>query len=389
MKVVIRDTLRQLARPLRRMRHQWRVRARFCQPAELPETTVTRQSADPESLSLPEEFLARSRSYRRQDSASFKSEEVHFCSFPHEVSVHEAKFIRLGPDRYLDAGLQSIEPWPILGEPFSPRTTRSCGKLLVPWGHGGASYGDFLIKVLPKLARLLAAIPASERADVGVCLPHFTRHPWAVDYLRLLGLRGDQIHDESATVIVPPGGTLILGSGPQVGHGIAHPGDLRAMLGLLQQAKPPSENPPWRRLYISRKTGRRMVNEDDLLDGLTVRGFECLQLEDLSLDEQIFRFQEAAMIVGPHGAGHANILWSPPGTRLLEVFHPEWMHPCYALLSQMLGLRYHCLVGRSGRSRGAWTEKSRYGIFENPAIETAAFFAKLDALLDHGTPTNP
>lgn len=381
MKVFFRDTLRQLARPFRRIRHQWQVRARFCQAVELQETTVTRRSVGPESLSLPKEFLARSRSYRRQECASFDGEEIHYCSFPHEVSVHEAKFIRLGPDRYLDAGLQSLEPWPILGGPFSPRASHSCAKLLVPWGHGGASYGDFLIKVLPKLARLLDAVPAGERTEVGVCLPHFTRHPWAMDYLRLLGLRDDQIHDESTTVIVPPHGTIILGSGPQAGHGIAHPADLRAMLGQLHHAKPPSDKPPWRRLYISRKTGRRMANEDDLLDGLAERGFECVQLEDLSLDEQISRFQEAAIIAGPHGAGHANILWASPGTRLLEVFHPDWMHPCYALLSQILGLHYHCLVGRSGGSRGSWTEKSRYGIFENPAIEAATFFDTLDTLI--------
>lgn len=125
-----------------------------------------------------------------------------------------------------------------------------------------------------------------------------------------------------------------------------------------------------------------MANEGELIDGLRMRDFEIVFLEEFSLIEQIRLFQEAHIIVGPHGAGHSNIMWSAPGTHLLKVFHPSWMHPCYALLSGMKKIHYHCLVGYSGMSRGRWTGISYFGIFENPAIDPKILFEKIDHLLD-------
>jgi hypothetical protein len=347
----------------------------------LVESIATCQTAIPEVLPLPTEFRKRSSNYKKTGSASFGNEETYQASFPSEVSVHDAKLVRIAPNTFIDVGHQALEQWPILAHPFRLKPTRQCSKLLMPWGHGGASYGDFIIKVLPKLSRLLASVPAEERSSIGICLPHFTRHPWAVEYLALLGIDRKQIYDETTTVVVPSHGNVILGSGPATGHGISHPQDLRLMIqtltGELQSVVPT----PWRRLYISRKTGRSMSNESELIDGLRDRGFEILHLEELSLQEQISRFREASLVVGAHGAGHANIIWCIPGTHLVEVFHPSWMHPCYALLSQILGINYHCLVGEEDRSSGRWTEMSRYGIFENPAITPALLFNKIDSLI--------
>jgi capsular polysaccharide biosynthesis protein len=372
--------IRQLVLGIKVLRHRFLIRTRFSQPSTLSPECVRLRVIAQEKLALPCEFLTHSRSYRSQPVPEFASEDVHACTFDREISVHDARLVRLGGNHYLDAGNQNHEPWQIIGKSVAAKPTEPRATLIVPWGHGGASYGDFIIKVLPKLTRLWDAVPENERQELGVCLPYFHTQPWALEYLALMGIRKNQILDGSSTILVPPGGRLVVGSGPNPGHGMAHPHDIRSMIGRLQATIPSPSHAPWRRLYISRKTGRKMSNETALLAGLAARNFEMIHLENLSLHEQITLFQEAAVVVGPHGAGHANIIWSSPGIRLLEVFHPAWMHPCYALLSQILGIHYHCLVGHDGSSRGSWTEKSRYGIFEDPSIDPEILFRTIDSI---------
>jgi capsular polysaccharide biosynthesis protein len=380
MKIAIRDSLRHLALAMKLIRHRLVVRARFIQPSSLAGECVHASAVAPDKIRLPPEFRARSRSYRSHPMAEFAREDACICSFGHDLSVHEARFVRVRADTFIDVDHQARELLPILGKPFTEKPTEERKTLVMPWGGGGASYGDFIIKLLPKLARLLDALPEDECGDACVCLPHFHQYEWAVDYLSLMGIKRIRILDGANTVMIPAGGKLVLGTGPQLGHGISHPHDIIAMIRRLRQNAPVPLDPPWRKIYISRKMGRKMLNEADLIIGLEKRGFEIVHLEELSLSRQIKLFQEAAVITGPHGAGHANIIWSLPGTQLLEVFHPSWMHPCYALLSEILGLGYHCLVGHDGEAQGSWTEKSRYGIFEDPSIDSEVFFRKLDTI---------
>ena len=381
MKIAIRDSLRQLALAIKMIRQKLVFRARFIQPTSLARECVHASEVEPEKIPLPPEFHARSRSYRTHPIAEFSREDACIYSFEHDFSVHEARFVRMRADTFLDVDHQARQPLPILSKPFTEKPTEERRTLVMPWGGGGASYGDFIIKLLPKLARLLDILPEDERGDVGICLPYFHQHAWATNYLALMGIKRTQILDGATTVMIPAGGRLVIGSGPQHGHGISHPQDVSAMIRMLHPNVPVPLDPPWRKIYISRKMGRKMLNEADLIIGLEKRGFEIVHLEEMPLSGQIQLFQEASIIVGPHGAGHANIIWSSPGTQLLEVFHPSWMHPCYALLSQMLGIRYDCLVGYEGNARGAWSERSRYGIFENPSISPDIFFHKIDSII--------
>ena len=48
-------------------------------------------------------------------------------------------------------------------------------------------------------------------------------------------------------------------------------------------------------------------------------------------------------MLAPHGAGMANIVFSRPGTRVLELTTGAWWGPCYRNVASMLGLR-HVLV---------------------------------------------
>lgn len=79
---------------------------------------------------------------------------------------------------------------------------------------------------------------------------------------------------------------------------------------------------PSRRLYISRKAAERaIVNEAELLPILEKRGFEILQPETMTFEQQVAAFAEAEILAGPHGAGMYNGMFMQPGSMVLEIMN--------------------------------------------------------------------
>jgi hypothetical protein len=382
MNIAVKDFLLFLYEKSRVYLQRMRYDGRFTKPEELIGNQIIRvKEISGNSLRIPEAYKKFSHSYSSQNQAIFQSEEV-YSFFPSaDVTIHDARFVEIGPESLLDMGKQNSDRCPGFEKGFQMRPSLREKLVLLPWGGGGASYGDFLIQFLPKLARLIAAIPKHERKKTTICLHAFHVHPWALSLLDLIDIPKERIITGLSDVIVPPDGRLIFGSGSRSRHGIAHPEDIREFLKLVAPRLSITDRSPWRKIYISRKMGRKMAKEELLVEGLVSRGFEIMCLEELGLSEQIRAFQEAAVIVGPHGAGHANIMWSQPGIHLIEVFNQNWMHPCYALLAEIKGIHYHCLVGKDGKSSGRWTTMSRFGIFENPSIEPDVLFQKIDSIL--------
>lgn len=109
---------------------------------------------------------------------------------------------------------------------------------------------------------------------------------------------------------------------------------------------------PRRRLLISRadSTYRRIANHAEVADLLHAFGFETIVPGQMDFPSQIAAFRDATHIVGPHGAGMANILFCSPGTHVLEVFHPLYGTWAYAMISPPLGLDYAAMVARDGES---------------------------------------
>jgi capsular polysaccharide biosynthesis protein len=53
----------------------------------------------------------------------------------------------------------------------------------------------------------------------------------------------------------------------------------------------------------------------------------------LNFREQVELFSQAAFIAGAHGAGHANVLFAPPGCKVLDLFEPVYVNSCYWTMS--------------------------------------------------------
>lgn len=100
------------------------------------------------------------------------------------------------------------------------------------------------------------------------------------------------------------------------------------------------------RIYVSRAkvARRRVTNEGELTAALADAGFATVCLEELTWADQIAAFRAARVVVGPHGAGLANLVFCAPETRVVELVRREYFNPTFWRLSALGGLDYHPLI---------------------------------------------
>lgn len=103
------------------------------------------------------------------------------------------------------------------------------------------------------------------------------------------------------------------------------------------------------RLYISRAdvSYRNILNEAELMDALSPLGFESVTLSGLSVLRQAALFHAADIVVAPHGAGLANLVFSRPGARAVELFSPTRIRPSYWLICRTAGIEYDYIMGQT------------------------------------------
>ena len=169
---------------------------------------------------------------------------------------------------------------------------------------------------------------------------------------------------------------------PETLHLATFPGSRRNiprwLPGFVQQRWPATPSRTGRRLFVSREGYRRTVsNEASVRRLLVAVGFEILdpsKVEDPQKD-----FAEAAVVVGAHGAALANLAWCRPGTKILELFPSDHIHPYYYSLADSAGLEYSCLVGRSLVERAPGAQGPSWSDFHVDEVEFAAAMAAITA----------
>jgi capsular polysaccharide biosynthesis protein len=74
-------------------------------------------------------------------------------------------------------------------------------------------------------------------------------------------------------------------------------------------------------IYISREDAlcRRVLNEDELLNSNKFCRFQKIVPTKLSLLEQMYIFNNAEIIIGPHGAGLSNLLFCDDNCKVIEI----------------------------------------------------------------------
>lgn len=81
------------------------------------------------------------------------------------------------------------------------------------------------------------------------------------------------------------------------------------------------------KIFIDRSDSKfnhcKLINNQEIIDFLRKEGFESYQTSKLDFFEQIYLFNNAKIIIGPHGAAFSNIIFSKPGLKLIELI-PEY-----------------------------------------------------------------
>lgn len=71
-------------------------------------------------------------------------------------------------------------------------------------------------------------------------------------------------------------------------------------------------------IFLCRRSGSvRDYNQEQLVDIASKFGFQPVYLEELSFEASVVLFRDAQAVVGPHGAGWANLLFARPKTQVL------------------------------------------------------------------------
>ena len=131
-------------------------------------------------------------------------------------------------------------------------------------------------------------------------------------------------------------------------HNKAH---FEKLLDLLNIPEPDLNTE--RRIFLTRdpSKGRNLENINEIIGICTKYGFEIVDTEKMSLDEQIKLFSNSRNIVGLHGAGLTNIIFRRGGPlSLLEIFPPDNIPPHYYWLTIIFNYKYDGIVGTYSNS---------------------------------------
>jgi hypothetical protein len=118
-------------------------------------------------------------------------------------------------------------------------------------------------------------------------------------------------------------------------------------ISFLRSLFPENASGP-KKVYLHRGAGRRcLANEMELETALTGLGFISVDPQRLTVLEQAKLLSSAQCVVGPHGGALTNLIFTPPGALLLELFHPEHKNDCYVNMARACGHRYAGLDGHA------------------------------------------
>lgn len=131
----------------------------------------------------------------------------------------------------------------------------------------------------------------------------------------------------------------------------------------------PLQNPEWHSnlrsgsspsIVVQRRDhgARSMTNADDLIKSLK-KAYPNAIVEEFHANDTVwdtFRMHYGAdLVVAPHGAGEANVLFMRPGATMLEIYmktgmmgSQDWLNPCHNHTSNSVGVNHHYVRSRTG-----------------------------------------
>lgn len=198
------------------------------------------------------------------------------------------------------------------------------------------NYYHWLIDALPRLISI-APLCSTQWEDRICILPSSMKNcTFAIEALEILGLKYYLINEDWMIR------ALHLRIAARIDYCKMHHVQLAQQMYLALSSNLKVDATKNEFVYISRKDAncRGISNEDDLVKPLSELGFLVIKASRISFSSQIKLFACAKLIVGMHGAGLANIVFSPQNSVLVELRPSLSTNDCFERLCALHKRRY-------------------------------------------------
>lgn len=248
-------------------------------------------------------------------------------------------------------------------EPLPTRPVRKKGRFYSLLGFGVNNYYHFTHDILMRMRGITDRLPSDTQLLVPEKMTRFQ-----LDTLDVLGLDAhprvpfpaDELWELERLYVVKPISKTQIDSAEH----------FRWYRKLAMDRQGVREGVPTKRLFVTRRNDRywRATNEEEVESFLSSRGFETVSPGELSFREQIELFAQGEIIVGT-GAGMTNMVFSPPGTKVLQLQeNNHFVHTAWTMAAA-LGFDYHYFLCDIVPNPG------------QPAVDIHVPIAKLEASL--------
>ncbi len=228
--------------------------------------------------------------------------------------------------------------------PKIERVTRRAGSCLDLGSNGSASnYAHWLFESVGRLAVLDAAGYSHDDFDfIRMPTPNIKR---CHEILKLLGIQRNKIVRPRSPGELLSFDLIVKPSIPGLPKQF-HPD----LCGFLNRNAKRLGGDGYDKVFLRRRArARRLRNGGEVEALLKSRGFRIL---DPSIDHDA-NFSDASVLISPHQAGFADLVFCRPGTRILEILPSDMQSQYYFSAAMISGLGYECIIGESDRHRRA------------------------------------
>ncbi len=111
----------------------------------------------------------------------------------------------------------------------------------------------------------------------------------------------------------------------------------------------------YNRIFIDRSDSKlphcKLVNNAEIKKFLISKGFKVLKLSRYSFKKQINYFKNAKVIIGPHGAGFANLAFCKKNTKVIEIKPLDHPNKVYEKICKINKLKYKLIKLKKIRNK--------------------------------------
>lgn len=193
------------------------------------------------------------------------------------------------------------------------------GRVVALTAMEAGNYGAFLLRLIPKIMILkqLGLLKSQILAPLATA--------WQKNLLRVFGVDVETVipHDRTKRYLVE----RLLVPSMRTSEFFLDDGCQNYYRSVAQKiVRERFGQPKYEYLYVSRMAQARIrphyrhfMNEEELVNALVPYGFHIFEPEKHSIEEQIFAFATARVVVGPGGAGMFNTVFCSPGAKVLSL----------------------------------------------------------------------